>query len=376
VSPVTPDDDRVFIQRALRLAIIGLATLGAVLALLWLLAGALTPLAAAFVIAYLFDPLIDRFEARGIGRRAAIFLLLGIAGAGIFAFAFFVLPRMQHEVVLLSARLPDYLDRALERAAPPLQAWFGYQLPRSLEEGIASLDSGVVKLALDGARGMLERSFGVVTGTVGALVGLLVIPVIAYYLLAEFDAIKRAILRLVPRAYQRLVAEKASVVDALLAGFIRGQLLLCLLLGLLYGAGFAAIGVDLAIGIGVVSGLLAIIPYVGGAFALVSASLLCVLEHGVDAHLAFVVGWYLIVQSLEGFVLTPRIVGQSVGMHPVTVIIALLIGGDLLGFLGLLVAVPLAAVAQVFLRDGLEAYQRSPLYAGPPESGPDGAAPD
>ena len=229
---------------------------------------------------------------------------------------------------------------------------------------------------LDGARSMLERSFRVVTGTVGTLVGLLVIPVIAYYLLAEFDDVKRAILGWVPRPYQRRVAEKAAVVDELVSGFVRGQLLVCLLLGLLYGAGFAAIGVDLAIGIGFASGLLAIIPYVGGAFALGSASLLCLLEWGVDLHLALVVGWYLVVQTLEGFVLTPRIVGRSVGMHPVTVIVALLIGGDLLGFLGLLIAVPLAAVVQVFLRDGLEAYLRSPLYRGEGAGAESGASRD
>jgi len=376
MSAGAPDSDRIFIQRALRIAIIGLATAGALLALLWLLAGALTPLAAAFVIAYLFDPLIDRFEARGIGRRAAIFLLLGVAGVAIFTFAFFVVPRMQHEIVTLSASLPGYLERALERAAPRVESWFGYTLPRSLEEGVARLQSGGPAFLLASARSMLERSLQVVTGTVGTLIGLLVIPVIAYYLLAEFDALKRAILALVPRAYQGRVAEKAAVVDELLAGFIRGQLLVCLLLGLLYGAGFAAIGVDLAIGIGVVSGLLSIIPYVGGGFALASACLLCMLEYGIDVHLALVVGWYVVVQTLEGFVLTPRIVGHSVGMHPVTVIVALLIGGDLLGFLGLLVAVPLAAVAQVFLRDGVEAYRRSPLYGEAPAGGPGDAAPD
>ena len=214
------------------------------------------------------------------------------------------------------------------------------------------------------------------TGTVGTLVGLLVIPVIAYYLLADFDQIKRVILGWVPRPYQQRVAEQAAVVDRLVSGFVRGQLLVCLLLGLLYGAGFAAIGVDLAIGIGFASGLLAIIPYFGGAFALGSASLLSLLEWGVDLHLALVVGWYLVVQTLEGFVLTPRIVGRSVGMHPVTVIVALLIGGDLLGFLGLMVAVPLAAVAQVFLRDGLAAYLRSPLYLGGGPGAKDGASPD
>jgi len=376
MSASRPDADRAFIQRAVRLAIIAAASVGAVLALLWLLAGALTPLVAAFVLAYLFDPLIDRFERRGIGRRTAIFLLLGLAGLSSFGFAFFVLPRMQHEIVTLSGSLPGYLERALDRAAPSVESWFGYTLPRSLQEGLAGLHSGGFQLVLDGARGMLERSLRVVTGTVGTLVGLLVIPVIAYYLLAEFDGIKRVILGWVPRPYQDRVAEKAAVVDALVSGFVRGQLLVCLLLGLLYGAGFAAIGVDLAIGIGFASGLLAIIPYVGGAFALGSASLLCLLEWGVDLHFALVVGWYLVVQTLEGFVLVPRIVGRSVGMHPVTVIVALLIGGDLLGFLGLLVAVPLAAVAQVFLRDGLAAYLRSPLYLGGGAGAEDGASPD
>jgi len=376
MSPRESEADRAFIQRAVRLAIIGAAAAGAVLVLLWLLAGALTPLMAAFVLAYLFDPLIDRFERRGIGRRTAIFLLLGLAGLFLFGFAFFLLPRMQHEIVTLSASLPGYLDRALDRAAPRVESWFGYTLPRSFQEGLESLNSGGLQLVLDGARRMLERSLGVVTGTVGALVGLLVIPVIAYYLLAEFDGIKRVILGWVPRPYQDRVAEKAAVVDELVSGFVRGQLLVCLLLGLLYGAGFAAIGVDLAIGIGFASGLLAIIPYVGGAFALGSASLLCLLEWGIDLHLALVVGWYLAVQTLEGFVLVPRIVGRSVGMHPVTVIVALLIGGDLLGFLGLLVAVPLAAVAQVFLRDGLEAYRRSPLYLGGGTGTKGGASPD
>ena len=376
MSPSPPDADRAFIQRAVRLAIIGAAIVGAVLALLWLLAGALTPLVAAFVLAYLFDPLIDRFQERGIGRRVAIFLLLGLVALFLFAFAFFVLPRIQHEILTLSGSLPGYLERALDRAAPSIQSWFGYTLPGSLREGLESLNSGGLQLVLDGARNMLERSFRVLTGTVGTLVGLLVIPVIAYYLLAEFDSIKRAILGWVPRPYQRRVAEKAAVVDVLVSGFVRGQLLVCLLLGLLYGTGFSAIGVDLSIGIGLASGLLSIIPYVGSSFALGSASLLCLLEWGVDVHLALVVGWYLAVQTLEGFVLVPRIVGRSVGMHPVTVIVALLIGGDLLGFLGLLIAVPLAAVVQVFIRDGLEVYLGSSLYRGRETSSGGGAGPD
>jgi predicted PurR-regulated permease PerM len=374
MNPERPLADSAFIQRAVRLAIIAAVVIGAVLALLWLLRAALTPLAIAFVIAYLFDPLIDRFESRGIGRRLAIFLLLALVILVLLAFAFLVIPRLIAEIAELSASLPGYFERFLVVTVPRLERTLGITLPHTLGEGLEHLRTGGFQIVLDTARGTLQRTLSVVTGTVSVLVGALVVPVIAYYVLAQFDEIKRAILRMVPRDYQRRVAEKSAVVDRLVSGFIRGQLIVCLCLGSLYAAGFSAIGVDLAVGIGVAAGLLAIIPYVGSAFALGSASLLCVLEFGVDAHLALVAGWYLVVQTLEGFVLVPRIVGGSIGMHPVTVIVALLIGGDLLGFLGLIVAVPLAAVAQVFVRDGIAAYRRSPLYAGAGGE-PEGGAP-
>ncbi len=374
MSPSAADRDRAFIDRALRIGIIAFVSAGVVLGLLWVLRAALTPLAAAFVIAYLFDPLIDRFEARGIGRRLAIFLLLGIVILVLFAFAFLVIPRLIVEIAELSASLPGYFARFWDSTVPRIEGLLGISLPHTLQEGFEHLRTGGFQIVLDTARSTLERTVGVVTGTLSALVGVLVVPVIAYYVLAQFDEIKRGILRMVPRAQQPLVADKAAVVDRLVSGFIRGQLIVCLCLGFLYGVGFTAIGVDLAIGIGVAAGMLAIIPYVGSAFALGSASLLCVLEFGVDVHLALVVGWYAVVQTLEGFVLVPRIVGGSIGMHPVTVIVALLIGGDLLGFLGLIVAVPLAAVIQVFVRDGLAAYRRSPLYAGAGGE-PEGGAP-
>jgi predicted PurR-regulated permease PerM len=136
-----------------------------------------------------------------------------------------------------------------------------------------------------------------------------------------------------------------------------------IVLGVLYAAGFAVIGIDLAIGVGVVSGLLAVIPYLGSLIALVSASVLCILQFGIDWHLAAVVGWYAVVQNFEGFVLTPRIVGQSVGLHPGAVIVALLIGADLFGFLGLLIAVPAAAVVKVFADELFEIYRSSSLFS-------------
>jgi len=360
-----PRDDRAFIERSARIAIIGAAALGVAVAVLWVLKGALTPLVAALVIAYLFDPLIDRFEARGFSRGAAIGLLLAVVGATLFGVAFVLIPALQRELAALSERLPGDLERALSTLGPRIERDLGIALPRTIHDAIESVRHGDVALPLDAVRGLLEQLLRGVTGTVGALVSLLIIPVLAYYLLVEFDRIRLALLDLVPRAHQATVASGAARIDSLIAGFIRGQLTVCLALGALYAIGFAVIGIDLAIAIGVASGLLAIIPYVGGAVALVSSVGMALLRFGVGSELALVIGWYLVVQALESFVLTPRIVGKSLGMHPVTVIVALMIGGDLLGFLGLLVAVPLAAVIQVFVQDLVALYRESSFYRTP-----------
>ena len=372
-APLPEPTDRAFIERAVRIGIIAALVLGALFGALWVLKGALTPLVAAWVIAYLFDPLIDRFEARGLPRSAAIGILLLAGGAVFLGLALVVVPSVQRDLAALTETLPGTLRERIGAFGPRIEALFGVPLPATLQDALETLRAGEFEIPLEAVRGVFERLVAGVTGTVGALVSLVLIPVLAYYLLVEFDRIRLAVLGLVPEAYQDNVAQEAARVDALVSGFIRGQLTVCMALGVLYALGYAIIGVDLALVIGLVGGLLAIIPYVGGAFALVAAATMTLLEFGFGVQLALVVGWYALVQGLEGFVLTPRIVGGSLGMHPVTVIVALLIGGDLLGFLGLLVAVPIAAVVQVFLQDALAAYRRSALYQAegdPPESPP------
>jgi predicted PurR-regulated permease PerM len=357
-------DDQAFVQRSLRRLIVLAVSLGAVLALLWVLKAALTPLVVAFVLAYLLDPVIDRLELWRLPRPLAILLLLAVALVVLLAVAFFVIPRLQRELVALAGQLPGALEALLESVAPLLRERFGVELPGSVREGVDQLRQGGFRLPMATLSDLLGQATGLMTGTLGAVVGAVVIPVIAFYLLVDFDRLKGWLLSLVPRPYVDSVVERVQTVDRLVAGFIRGQLTVCLLLGVLYAVGFALIGVDLAVLIGLASGLLAFIPYVGGAVALLSASGMCLLEFGFDLHLVLVVGWYAFVQSLEGFVLTPRIVGESLGLHPVTVIVALMIGGDLLGFLGLLVAVPGAAVVQVFVGEAAAVYRSSSLYTG------------
>jgi predicted PurR-regulated permease PerM len=366
------DGDRAFALRAARWGITGASVLALLLVLLWLLKAALTPLAVAWVIAYLLDPWIDAFERRRIPRGVAVLLLLLLLGALGVAAALFLIPTMQRELAAASARLPEYLARASAYLLPLLERELGLSLPASVSDAVASLRAGDIPIPIDAARALLEQTLRAITGTVGAIVSLLVIPVLAYYLVVEFDRIRLGVLALVPRHYQARVREDAARVDRLVSGFIRGQLSICAALGVLYALGFSLIGIDLALVIGVASGVAAIIPYVGGALALGSASAMCLLQYGVGVQLALVVGWYALVQGLEGMILTPRILGDSLGMHPLVVILALMIGADLLGFLGLMIAVPLAAVVQVFVQDAVAAYRASVFYREAAE----GDAPD
>jgi len=362
--------DRDFIARSIRLGIVLAAAIAVLLALLWLLKSALTPLAVAFVFAYLLDPLIDWFEARKIPRPVAISVFFALSGGIALVTLFFLVPKLYQEIGSLAERLPGYFDSALAAISPRLESWFGITIPSSFREGLDSLRSGGISLPLESLRKLIERTVHSVTGRLGSLIALLVVPVIAYYALVEFDRIKSWFLELVPVQYQQPVQSKMAMINDLVSGFIRGQLIVALLIGILYAIGFSIIGIDMAIGIGMIAGMLGIIPYVGSAVALALATGLCVLKFGVELHLFLVIGWYAIVQTLEGLVLTPRIVGRSVGIHPVAVIVGLLIGGDLLGFLGLIVAVPITAIIQVFVKELLEAYRGSPLYSG--ATGPPG----
>jgi predicted PurR-regulated permease PerM len=363
--------DRDFVARAARRAIVGAVVAALVFASFFVMKGALTPLAAAFVISYLIDPIIDRFEAHRVRRSIAIFVLLALVGGVFLGGILFVLPKLQREVSGLAERMPDYLDQLVTVAIPSIEQRFGIKLPHTFGDLLGSVRSGEIPLPLESLRKLLTSAFATLTGSLGALVGLLVIPILTYYLLVEFDSIVARIGSWVPPRHRDYVFDKARTVDRLVSGFLRGQLLVAASLGALYAIGFTIIGIDLALGVGIVAGVLALVPYLGGAVALSTATVLAILKFGFDWHLGAVVGWYAVCQMLEGFVLTPRIVGQSVGLHPAVVIVALLIGGDLFGFLGLLIAVPGAAVVKVFVDELGDVYRRSSVFEEPAPVEPD-----
>jgi predicted PurR-regulated permease PerM len=194
------------------------------------------------------------------------------------------------------------------------------------------------------------------------------VPVLAIYLLYDFDRIIAGIRDLIPLRYREPVVSYAREIDAVLGDFVRGQLVVMIILAVLYGGAYAALGVRLAIPIGIVAGILNFVPYLGSAFALLSGLIMSLIGGGGWGQLAGVVIAYAVVQSLEGFVITPRVVGKTVGLRDVWVLLALFVGGELFGFLGVLLALPGAAVAKIFVTRAMTRYRASELFLAAPET--------
>ncbi|HEX2484324.1 MAG TPA: AI-2E family transporter, partial [Myxococcota bacterium] len=300
----TTQGDRDFVVRAVRQAIVIVLVGAGVFALLFVLKAALTPLAAAFVTAYLLDPLIDRLERRGLNRRGAILLVLGVLGVAVALLILYGVPGLVRETYELAQRLPAYLERLVVVGVPAFEQRFGVELPTTLEDLLGRL-RGSESVLLARLADVLTGALATLTGTVSAVVGALVVPILAYYLLADFDDLLRRSADWIPPRHRAYVVEKARTANRLISGFLRGQLTVAAVLGVLYAIGYSAIGIDLAIGVGIVGGVLSLVPYLGGAVAVVASSVLCILEFGIDWHLAATLGWYVLVQTFEGFLLTP-----------------------------------------------------------------------
>lgn len=342
---------------------------------LYVLRGALTPIFFAFLIAYFLDPLVDRFEARGVPRALGITIVLGLTLLVGALLVLLVVPGVIHEIRVFARELPARAE-AIRQVAEPWLAERGVAVPHSFDElrqlvGLGAEQGGAAPS--NDAREIASQAGSVLAavgswlwgGTSSALAVvsmLLIVPVFAFYLLLDFDRITAGIRDLVPWKYRTFVVEVAREVDQVLGQFVRGQILVMLILAVLYAVAYSIVGVRLAIPIGIVAGLLSFIPYVGGASALVLALLMCALSWQGWGQVAGVVVAYAIIQALEGFVITPRIVGDKVGLSAVWVLVALLIGGELFGFLGVLLAVPVAAVAKIFVVRAVVWYRESRLF--------------
>jgi predicted PurR-regulated permease PerM len=330
----------------------------------------LTPLFLAFAIAYVLDPVIDKFETWKVPRPAGIaIVLLGLGGA-LATFTALVLPMVASDLATVARELPAKIS-ALIASADPWLLRHGIKVPHTTTEWMERLSanaSAVASSVLAPAGGILSA---VVTGgfsVAGSVVAALVVPVLSIYLLNDFDRITAAVRGHLPRRYRRVITEYAREIDGALSHFLRGQLTVMAIVAVLYSLAYSILGVRLALPIGIISGTLSFIPYLGSAFALTSGLLMSLLGGFNPGQLISVVIAYAIVQTLEGFVIAPRVMGKSVGLPDMWVLIALFVGGQIFGFLGVLLAVPTAAVIKIFLARAVDMYHESELYLEGPAS--------
>ena len=351
-----------------------------VLWVVWLLAPILSPFVFAALLGWLGDPLVDRLERRGYKRNNAVILVFSTMSLVVVLALVVLVPLIEQQLVTLVESLPRYRDWFVGTALP----WFERRTGLSV---LYWLDPehlfGLVREHWQRAGGIAATVLGYVSRSGFALLGMLanivLLPVLTFFFLRDWDLLVGRVGALIPRDHYATVRKLAQESDAVLGGFLRGQLLVMLILGVLYGIGLWAVGLDLGILIGIIAGLLTFVPYLGPASIVVLGGIAALVQFGDWQHLAGVAVVFTVGQIIESYWLTPKLVGDRIGLHPMAVIFSVMAGGTLFGFLGMLLALPVAAVANVLLRYAHERYVHSHLYAGashadePPMAAQEGA---
>jgi predicted PurR-regulated permease PerM len=342
--------------------LIGVVAAGAVI---YLLRDMLLPFVAGAAVAYLLDPLADKLQRGGrMSRTLAVTLItLGFVLL-VIAATLLIVPTVYRQFVAFAERLPGYIDKGRELLEPYIADVLGH---------VPAIEFQQVKEAL-GVAGSMAAAAATFLGKVlaGGMVVLDVLsllfitPIVTFYLLRDWDTIVGKIDELLPRQQAPMIRRLAREIDDALAAFVRGQVMVCLVMAIYYATVLSLIGLDFGLLVGAVSGLITFIPFVGALVAfLLSMGIGLVQFLPNPWPLAGILGMYVFAQVAEGNVLTPKLVGDKVGLHPVWVIFAMLAGGSLFGFVGVLLALPAAAAAGVLVRYTLERYRESKLYYGP-----------
>ena len=340
-----------------------LALAAAVGFLVWLLAPILTPFVVSALLAWLGEPLVQRLEKAGRSRSTAVTLVFCLMTLVIVLSVLLLLPLIERQVAKLIDWLPRFGAWLTNTAVPWAERRFNLELAGYFDP---SQVITLLKRHWQEAGGVAATVFGGVSKSGLAILGwvanLALIPVVTFYFMRDGRQMLRNLRDLLPRPVEPLVSKLAHESDEVLGGFLRGQLSVMISLGVIYATGLTAVGLDLGILIGLVAGLVSFVPYLGAAIGVGAAVIATLVQHGDWMHLALVLGVFALGQTLESFLLTPWLVGDRIGLHPVAVIFAIMAGGQLFGFLGVLMALPVAAVVMVVLRYAHERYTHSRLY--------------
>lgn len=331
---------------------------------LWLFEGILLPFILGLTITYLLDPVVTWLGRKKVPRWAAALLIVGLFMVALLALLIVLVPVLYREIMSLAAAAPDYLDRIGELLAPYvawIEDYMGEDRVNELEDTIRDN----IGEALQFGGGILA---GLITGgqaLISVLYVLVLTPIVAFFSMIQWPNIKGWIYGMLPRQHYDTIKNLLGEMDRKVAGFIRGQVTIAFILGIAYIIALSLAGLNFSVLIGIIAGILSVIPLVGSTVGLILSAAVAWLQSGELSYVILIAGIFLAGQVIETNIITPKILGRSVGLHPLWVIFALIAGSYLMGFAGMLIAVPVIAVIGVLTGFGIQKYKDSQLYQGP-----------
>ena len=339
--------------------VIGSAVLLLVSWLVLSLRDILTPFIVAAVLAYILNPLVEKLRDKGMQRGLASMLVLALLI--LFALVLIIVPMLLSQFQNMMGRLPQLIEFTQDKVLPWLNAHLGNDMLINRETVIEWLKShtGTLQAAVSKIAPTLVQQGGAVAL---GLSNLLLLPLLLYYFLLDWQRWSHGVKAMIPRRFIDTYRRISTELDEVLSEFLRGQLMVMLIMGLIYGVGLMLTGLDSGFAIGMIAGLLVFIPYLGAFTGLLLATLAAVLQFSSWHGLLWVWAVFAVGQTLESFVVTPKIVGDRIGLSPFWVIFSLMAFGQLMGFVGMLIGLPLAAICLVLLREGSQAYFASHFY--------------
>lgn len=331
--------------------------------LLHLLSDILLPFVAGFALAYFLDPLADQLEARGLSRLSAVGIITAVATVLFIALAVLLLPLLYQQTVAFIQVVPDIVrvgrDLLIEASNGKLAAVMGQS--EDIKEAVGKAAGGGLSWVI----GFLPQIGSQGLALIGLLSLLFITPIVTIYMLLDWDNMIARIDELLPRDHADTIRQIASEINDVLSGFLRGQGLVCLFLGVFYSIGLSVVGLKFGLIIGIITGILSFVPYLGTVTGFVSSVALACFQFWPDyTMIGLVIGVFVLGQFIEGNFLQPKLVGSKVGLHPVWVMFAILAFGTLFGFVGALLALPVAAAIGVLARFAVGKYETSKLHLG------------
>lgn len=333
----------------------------------------LFPILVSLLIAYLLDPSVDYFEERGVSRTMSILLFIALGGLFATLFVLVLYPTITRQLTNVVEKLPLLVELVENKLIPWTQSELGIEIPESATEAMSTYGNTVREQLPAVAQHISSWAGGLLARTgplLASLFNIVMIPIFTFYFLRDFDKMRLSLVEYIPSFGRDAIIEKIQRSDRVVGAWFRGQVEVAMILAVLYAIGLgvtfgiSGIGVMTGIAVGLLTGILNIIPYFGVLLGFVLSTLIVLLDWSGWGPVVGVGLVFLVIQIVEGYVITPKIMGEKVGLSPVAVIIVLLLGGELFGLLGVLLAIPAAGVIRVLAPEIIERYKSSPFYTG------------